>query len=310
MTESESSPNPQSPAPAGPPTEAAPSAAAGLSGPSAPPHPSTDGVEHLPSPGPWSRFVAIGDSFSEGLWDVHPDDDTQCRGWADLLAQTLSHRRIDAGHDPLLYANLAIRGKLMRSIIGDQLPAALDMKPDLVSIIGGGNDILRPTVDIDQIARNLEDAVAAIRATGADVLLCTGFDTAESPIVSMTRGRVGIYNSLIWSIAHRHDAFVMDVWGMRSLRDWRMWSTDRIHLTPEGHRRVSQAALRGLDQLPDDEAWDDPLTPLAPVPRIEWVRENAHWLREHVYPWATRRLRKQSSGDARAAKYPELTPFG
>lgn len=274
--------------------------------PSAP----TGGVERLPAPGPWASYVAIGDSFTEGLWDVHPDNDTQCRGWADLLAQNLSHRRIDAGADPLLYANLAIRGKQMRSIVVDQLPRALEMKPDLVSLAGGGNDILRPTVDIDWIARNLEDAVVRIRETGADVLLSTGFDTAENPLVSMTRGRVGIYNSLIWSIAHRHGAYVMDVWGMRSLKDWRMWSEDRIHLTPEGHRRVSQAALLGLDQVPDDEAWDDPLTPLPPVPRIEWMRENAHWLREHVYPWATRRLRRQSSGDTRTAKYPELTPFG
>lgn len=296
--------------PASVPAVAVPASVTASAQPSDPPHPSTDGGERLPAPGPWSSFVAIGDSFTEGLWDLHPDDDTHCRGWADLLAQNLSHRRIDAGQDPLLYANLAIRGRLMRSIIVDQLPAALEMKPDLVSLVGGGNDILRPTIDIDWIARNLEDAVVRIRETGADVLLSTGFDTAESPLVSMTRGRVGIFNSLIWSIAHRHGAYVMDVWGMRSLKDARMWSPDRIHLTPEGHRRVSQAALVGLDQVPDDEAWDDPLTRLPGVPRIEWVRENAQWLRQHVYPWATRRLRRQSSGDTRTAKYPELTPFG
>jgi len=269
----------------------------------------SEGTVHLPAPGPWARYVAIGDSFTEGLWDAEPADPAQCRGWADLLARSLSHRRIDSGQDPLLYANLAIRGKQIRSILGDQLPVALEMKPDLVSLIGGGNDILRPSVDVDQVARSIEEAVVRIRETGADVLLGTGFDASDSPLVGMTRGRTGILNAHLWSIAQRHGAHVLDLWGMRSLHDWRMWADDRIHLTTDGHRRVAEAALVGLGQAPDDAAWDDPLTPLPPVPRIEWVRENAHWLREHVGPWASRRLRRRSSGDTRTAKYPELTPF-
>lgn len=288
-------------------TTPAPSASAEAADSSEPAEPS-EGAEHLPAPGPWASYVAIGDSFTEGLWDREPGEADQCRGWADLLARSLSHRRIDAGKDPLLYANLAIRGKQLRSILDHQLPAALAMSPDLVSIIGGGNDILRPSVDIDRLARSIEDAVVQIRATGADVLLGTGFDTSESPLVGMTRGRAGILNSHLWSIAHRHGAYVLDLWGMRSLHDWRMWADDRIHLTTDGHRRVSQAALVGLGQATDDAAWDDPLTPLPPVARIEWVRENAHWLREHVGPWASRRLRRQSSGDSRSAKYPELVP--
>lgn len=264
----------------------------------------------LPPPAPWSRYVAIGDSFTEGLWDVQPEDESNCRGWADMLAMNLSHRRIEAGQEPLLYANLAIRGRLLRPIITEQLPAALAMKPDLVSLIGGGNDILRPNVDVDTLTRNLEAAVVRIRETGADVLLGTGIDASDSPLMGMTRGRVGIFNATVWSIARRHGAFVLDQWGMRALKDWRMWAPDRIHLTTDGHRRISQGALVALGQAPDDERWDDPLSPLPPVPRLEWARENALWLRQHVAPWAARRIRKQSSGDARTAKYPELVPFG
>ncbi|PFG35289.1 lysophospholipase L1-like esterase [Sanguibacter antarcticus] len=264
----------------------------------------------LPPPAPWSRYIAIGDSFTEGLWDLQPEDETNCRGWADMLAMNLSHRRIAAGLDPLLYANLAIRGRLLRPIIAEQLPAALEMKPDLVSLIGGGNDILRPNVDVDVLSRSLEAAVVRIRESGADVLLSTGVDASDSPLMGLTRGRVGIFNANVWSIAQRHGAFVMDQWGMRALRDWRMWAPDRIHLTTDGHRRISQGALIALGQEPDDAQWDDPLAPLPPVPRLEWARENALWLREHVAPWAARRIRKESSGDARTAKYPELVPFG
>jgi len=178
----------------------------------------SEGTVHLPAPGPWASYVAVGDSFTEGLWDAEPADPAQCRGWADLLARSLSHRRIDSGQDPLLYANLAIRGKQIRSILGDQLPVALEMKPDLVSLIGGGNDILRPSVDVDQVARSIEDAVVRIRETGADVLLGTGFDASDSPLVGMTRGRTGILNAHLWSIAQRHGAHVLDLWQRAQLR--------------------------------------------------------------------------------------------
>jgi lysophospholipase L1-like esterase len=257
----------------------------------------------------WSRYVAIGDSFTEGLWDDPDGREAPQRGWADLLASHLSERRVAAGAEPLHYANLAIRGRLLRSILVDQVPEALTMKPDLVSLVGGGNDILRPTADVDRMARNLEAAVVRLRAAGVDVLLGTGVDASESPLVKATRSRVAIYNALIWSMARRHGAYVVDLWGMRSLRDWRMWAEDRIHLTTDGHARVAQAALVGLGLEPDDASWDDPLTPLPPTPRMQKAREDAAWVREHLYPWATRRLRGKSSGDERVPKRPELAPL-
>jgi lysophospholipase L1-like esterase len=257
---------------------------------------------------PWTRYVAIGDSFTEGLWDSPAGEDAPQRGWADVLAGILSQRRVAAGEQPLEYANLAIRGRLLKPILLDQVPAALDLKPDLVSLVGGGNDILRPAADVDRLARNLEAAVVRLRSAGIDVLLGTGFDTKGSPIVKATRSRVGIYNAEIWSMARRHGAYVLDLWGMRSLADWRMWSEDRIHLTTEGHARAAQAALVGLGLEPDRPDWDDPLAPLPPMGFAETARWNAHWLRHHLYPWATRRLHGRSSGDLRMPKRPELAP--
>ncbi len=262
----------------------------------------------------WSRYVAIGDSFTEGLWDS-PDGvagptrpDLPLRGWADVLAARLSARRVAAGDGPLEYANLAIRGRLLRPILAEQVPAALGLRADLVSLVGGGNDILRPAADVDRLARDLEHAVARLRAAGVDVLLGTGVDTVNSGVIRATRARVAIYNCHIWSIARRHGAYVVDLWGMRSLLDWRMWADDRIHLTTEGHARVAQAALVGLGLTPDDPAWDDPLAPQPPTPRLEQLRGDARWAREHVYPWATRRLRGRSSGDTRVPKRPVPAP--
>jgi lysophospholipase L1-like esterase len=255
----------------------------------------------------WTRYVAVGDSFSEGLWDPYPhadgtpapvgtQSDAVMRGWTDRLADALAER-----NPGLEYANLAIRGKKMHQIIAEQVPTALGMEPDLVSLVGGGNDILRPQADIDAISAELEHAVASIRATGADVLMGTGFKAGGA--LKGTNGRVGRYNANVWSIARRQGAYVLDTWGLRSLFDLRMWSDDRIHLTDEGHRRIAQAALVGLRLAPDDADFDAPLPPAASPALVARARAEAQWARVHVVPWVQRRLRGTSSGDGRNPKW-------
>ncbi|QDB80630.1 SGNH/GDSL hydrolase family protein [Georgenia sp. 311] len=236
--------------------------------------------------------------------DPDPTDPGRQRGWADLLAASLSARRGAAGQAPLEYANLAVRGRLLGQIISEQLPVARELDPDLVSLIGGGNDILRPGADVDALLAGLEDAVAGLRAAGVDVLMGTGFDPAGSPVIQRTRPKAAVYAAGLWSIAHRHGAFVLDTWGMRSLRDMRMWAEDRIHLSTAGHERAAQAALVGLGLAPDDVAWDDPLVPLPPAARADRWRGNVRWARAYALPWAQRRLHRRSSGDLRRAKYP------
>jgi lysophospholipase L1-like esterase len=262
--------------------------------------PATD----LPTSTPvrWARYVAMGDSFTEGLWDPYPDAPDVQRGWADNLAALLSARRIAAGDAPLEYANLAIRGRKLRPIVAEQLDVAVGARPDLVSLVAGGNDILRPSADIDTISAALEDAVVALRATGADVLMGTGFKAGGT--LSWTNGRVGVFNANVWSIARRHGAHVLDLWGMRPLGDLRLWSDDRIHLTPEGHQRVANAALVALGLEPDDAAYDTPLDAAPPTAFRENARANAAWMRQHVGPWVRRRLTGTSSGDGRSAKWP------
>lgn len=251
---------------------------------------------------PWRRYVAIGDSLSEGLEDDYPDGSK--RGWADRLAQHLADR---AG-GPIEYANLAIRGRLLHRILAEQVEPALALAPDLVSLWGGGNDMLRPGADPDELAAALESAVARFRATGADVLLGLGVDCKDSPLLSATRPRTAVLNAHIWSLARRHEAFVLDSWGMRSLRDWRMWHDDRLHLNSAGHERLAQAALVGLGLGPDRPDWDSPLPPPPPLSRRESAAWNYTWLRDHVAPWVGRRLRGRSSGDGRGPKHPTWVP--
>lgn len=246
---------------------------------------------------PWACFVALGDSFTEGLDD--PADGGGFRGWADRLADLLADR-----HPHLRYANLAVRGRLLPQIADEQVPQALGLGADLVSLVGGGNDVLRPGSDPDALAARLEDAVTTLRAGGADVLLATGVDPVKSPLINLTRSKVAVYNCHIWSIARRRQAAVVDLWGMRALQDRRMWATDRIHLTSEGHRRVALHALDALG-VGTGEDWATVLPPEPARIRRDAVREDAQWVREYVGPWVGRRLRGRSSGDAVRAKRPD-----
>ena len=150
--------------------------------------------------------------------------------------------------------------------------------------------------------------MARIRATGADVLMATPVDPQDAPLVRHTRGRAAIYTAHIWTIARRHDAFVIDQWGMTALRDWRMWAPDRIHMTAEGHRRVALNAFTTLGFDSHDADWSTPLPPAPSISRADAVRANAQWAREYVGPWVQRRLRGQSSGDSVSAKRPTLLP--
>lgn len=247
---------------------------------------------------PWRSYVAIGDSFSEGLEDHYPDG--AMRGWTDRLAQALADR---AG-EPVRYANLAIRGRLLGAILAEQLEPAIALRPGLVSLVGGGNDLLRVGSDPDDLAAQLETAVRRLRAEGIDVLLATGIDPADSPVIRLTRNRVAIFNSHLWSIASRHGVHVADQWSMRSIRDWRMWHADRLHLNAAGHERMTQAALVGLGLDPDRPDWDAPLPPADAMSARETLQWNLAWGRDHLLPWLGRRLRRTSSGATRTPKQP------
>jgi lysophospholipase L1-like esterase len=253
----------------------------------------------------WRRYIALGDSFTEGLSDPDPQRPGGYRGWADRLAGHLATHAAAAADGEVEYANLAIRGRLVAQVLAEQLPVALDAQPDLVSLVAGGNDLLRPGGDPDVLAADLEGAVAQLRSAGADVLLATGVDPRQTPIIRRIRGRVAVFNAHVWSIAERHGAAVLDQWGAVWLQDPRMWDADRIHLTAEGHRRIALAAAAALGvPVPGADDWRTPLAPRDPRPLAVAVAEEAAWVRGFVAPWVGRRLRGRSSGDGRAPKRP------
>lgn len=249
-------------------------------------------------------FVALGDSFTEGLDDRTYDGGL--RGWADRFAE-----RLAASRPGLRYANLAVRGKQLGQVIGEQLPAALSMNPDLVSIAAGGNDLLRPKCDPDTVAGQFDQMVSELRQAGCEVLIFTGFDP-PFPVLRLIRGQIAAYNMHLRVIASRRQCHLADLWPMRALRDPRAWSHDRLHLTAAGHHRVALLACDVMG-VPVQEDWRAPWPPAVPAPAgtAAWLaarHADMRWARQHAAPWVSRRLRGRSSGDAVVPKRPRLEP--
>jgi lysophospholipase L1-like esterase len=253
-------------------------------------------------------FVAIGDSFTEGLND--PDPGGGWRGWADLVAGALAARR--PGTLPFRYANLAVRGKLLGQVVAEQVPRAVELAPDLVSLAAGGNDILRGH-DVDELAASFEPAVAKLQAAGCRVLIFTGFDPRMFPVIRLLRGRIAAYNMHLRGIADSRGCDLVDLWSMRALKDTRAWSPDRLHLSTEGHRQVARRACEVLG-IPAGEGGGVPppgSPPAIRTGRMAWLaarRQDARWAREYAGPWVRRRLGGTSSGDGVLPKRPDLLP--
>ncbi|SDW64462.1 Lysophospholipase L1 [Amycolatopsis xylanica] len=247
------------------------------------------------------RLVCIGDSFTEGVGDEDPRYPNGVRGWADRVAEQL------AAHTPgFLYANLAVRGKLAGQILAEQLEPALDLRPDLVTFYAGGNDLMRPKVDIDGLLEDYDKGVARLTEAGARVVLFTGVDGVEDALFRKMRGRVAIYNEHVRLMAARHGATLVDMWAMRPLRDRRLWSADRLHLNHLGHTEVAVAVLDALGA--PHSLKPAGLGPRETVDPRTRRRENIAWAKAHALPWVQRRLRGESSGDTVTAKRPALAP--
>ena len=143
--------------------------------------------------------------------------------------------------------------------------------------------MLRPGADPDALAESFDEVIRTLLQAGCPVLMFTGFDP-RFPVLRLIRGKVAAFNMHLRAIADRHQCHVVDLWSMNVLRDPRAWSADRLHLTPDGHRRVALRACEVVG-VPVDEDWREPWPPLDRLPRSPaagWLsarRMDARWVR-------------------------------
>ena len=242
---------------------------------------------------PGIRYVAIGDSFTEGVGDELPDGTV--RGWADLVARGWA----DGSGAPVEYANLAIRGRLVWPIVDTQLEHALALKPTHLTFNGGGNDMLRPRSDVSRILAAFDRVVERCDEEGVQLILLAGANpSGQLPMGQVFQRRGDQLTAAVTErIAERPDIVRAFNWADRELGTARFWAEDRLHMNARGHHRVAARVLEALGVAHPEEWWD-----LPEIPEQRTIR-GAGYYREHVGPWIRRRLTGTSSGDGREPKF-------
>lgn len=242
---------------------------------------------------PFRRYVALGDSFTEGIGDPDPRSRNGVRGWADRLAARLAQDNTGFG-----YANLAVRGRTMDDILTEQIPQATLLEPDLVTVYAGMNDLMALSVDMDTMMARYADGLKSLQQTGAIVLAFTSPDLGAKPMFRGLRGRAAIYNELLRCICDDIGIGLIDFWRFDEFRDPRLWDHDRVHLSALGHEVMADRVLHALPDAASSTApFSKPFSkfPAAPATRAT-VGQNVRWAVSFAAPWAFRRLRRITPG--------------
>lgn len=261
-------------------------------------------MQHRPRPASYrgdvaGRFVAIGDSFTEGVGDPNRHYPNGYRGWADRMARQLG--RADPRWE---YANLALRSRMLDEVVAHQLAPALALRPTHISFYAGGNDLLGLRLDLDGLLFRHQEAVARLTASGAHVLVFTAFDTRTTTLLEPLRRRVLGFNEGVRQIARSEGAHLVDHTLMREYEDPRLWAPDKIHRNRLGHKRMAAFVLRELGvthtlkllELDDD---------FEPRPLWQLAREEAAFVRGEVVPLVRRRVSGRRPSDTASPKWPD-----
>ena len=250
----------------------------------------------------YTRFIALGDSFTEGMQDEKVNE--QYRGWADRVADALATQVPN-----FTYLNLAVRGKLVGQVIDDQIPAALpwiDGPSTLVSFHAGANDLLRPSYDPNVVLPRYQEAIKVLAATGCQLMLFTAIERVakSGKMQEIWEQRFSAFNKNVRQMAEQYNGIVIEATNDPDIASRRFLDKDRLHLNPAGHRRVAQGVLQKIGG-PHDPNWRTDLPPLPRRSFLAKVYDDVRWFVTFLIPWMSRRIRGVSSGDGRSPKHSE-----
>lgn len=250
----------------------------------------------------FTRYVAIGDSQTEGLWEG--DDTVGLLGFADRLAAL-----VDAVYPGLVYANLAIRGKLLADVLTEQVPQVLAMRPDLITVCAGMNDVIQPGRSFARALADLESMYAALAESGATIVTTTFPNVVQFlPLGRLVARRLLRINNAITAAADRYEFKLVDLYNAASMRDSATWDIDRVHASTKGHILFAAAVAEALNLPNSSHDWAEASGNHAQVPFGVRSYEQLRWMREIFMPWVWRWLRGKSSADGRVPKRPRLEP--
>lgn len=250
---------------------------------------------------PYRSYVAIGDSLSEGLGDFTFKNSRHYNGWTDRLAGIMAQEASDLGYE-FHFANLAIRGSKLHKIIDQQLPQALRLQPDLVTVMAGSNDIMSNPRSLPQLRDSLRDGIQQLLAAGCDVMLANTINPIHLKLFKPMRQKAQLFSTLIETVADEFEIPMLDVFGITDFENLGYWAEDMVHFSGQGHIRIANDAAALLDlkyRFVNPE--------LTPVSR--GIVETTRWIARDVIPFFDRKLKGVTSGDGMQPKHSVLSPF-
>ncbi|MFG3227910.1 SGNH/GDSL hydrolase family protein [Kitasatospora sp. NPDC048194] len=224
-------------------------------------------AEGRPAAGELLRFVALGDSLTEGVGDQVGE---AWRGWAAVLAHSLA----PGGRD-VDFANLAYSGALTADLTARQLPAALALRPQLAAVLVGGNDTLRTGFDIRRTTLELDATLGELSSHGAVLLTACLPDPGlllrlPAPLGRPLARRMRAVNTVVHALTARHRAVHLHIAELPWSNQRRLLSVDRLHPSAEGHHLIARRfhdllseAGHPLGPPPADRVAEPPPSPAA-----------------------------------------------
>ncbi|PEX38459.1 lipase [Bacillus cereus] len=189
----------------------------------------------------WKRFIAIGDSFTEGIGDEV--EGIALKSWVDHFVQLYVN--------DIEYVNFAKRGLVTKEIRSQQLEKALAFKPDLVSLIAGANDVLKGRWNLQTYKNDMEFMIDKLSKTGADIMIANLPDfTVRLPFASekkqVIKEQLLEANDVIRSLSKEYKLHHVDFWSHQLVNDNTLWSTDLIHPNSKGYVKVAELIFNSL----------------------------------------------------------------
>jgi lysophospholipase L1-like esterase len=203
------------------------------------PHPTLSRVYH--------NFVGMGDSITQGICD--PVAGLKTLGWADRLAQAL--RQLDPD---LTYTNLGERGLASDLVLAIQLPRALEIKPDLVCMMVGGNNALRKTYKSELFEADFSHMLEELAELGATLVTGTIPDFSSFMPINPNRqalvsSNLAQVNEIITQVSAAYGALCVDFSTHPLGLDRTFWSEDGHHPNAHGYLMMAREIALALQTV-------------------------------------------------------------
>jgi lysophospholipase L1-like esterase len=207
----------------------------------------------------------------------------------------------------LAYANLAVRGRRIRDLLDDQLPVALAMQPDLITVCIGMNDVTRPGRHFEDALTELDELHTRLAESEATVVTTTFPNLAKIlPVGRVIAPRVERINAEIRRATDRYGFRLVDLYHAPSMTEPATWSPDRVHGSTVGHRLFAAAAAEALGLPGSNHDWANVGGPSRRLSLREQASAQLLWTRNMLLPFLWDHVRGRSSGDGRDPKRPRL----